>query len=83
MRDGNTARKGRHRLTRLTEFFSTRVLRFNQTSTALCFISDEEMRAIARQCGMNVEAMDNDAYTSNTIYVFTPEETPDKPIQTC
>lgn len=83
VRDGNTARKGRHRLTRLTEFFSTRVLRFNQTSTALCFISEEEMRAIARQCGMNVEAMDNDAYTSNTIYVFTPEETPDKPIQTC
>ena len=71
VRDGNAKHTRLHRLTRLTEFLSTRVIGFNKTNSALHFTSEEQMRSLAAECGMQIETMQNDAYTSNTIYLFT------------
>ncbi len=76
VRDGNTSETGkRHRLTRLTEVCSTRIFRFNKTTESLHFTSEAQMRDVARECNMEITAMQNDSYTSNTIYVFRKSET--------
>lgn len=70
VRDGDSCQKKRHALTRLTEIFSTKILHFNKTQCKLCFTSHEQMQAIASECGMEVMQVENDKYTSNTIYIF-------------
>lgn len=70
VRDGNASDVRKHRLTRFTEWFSTRLLSFNKTTEELCFTSGSRMQEIAHECGMTIETIQNDKYTSNTIYVF-------------
>lgn len=70
IRDGDSSNKSKHRLTKLTELFSTKILGFNKTEGELCFTSDEQIRRIAQSCGLRVEALLNDKYTSNTIYIL-------------
>lgn len=70
IRDGNRAETSKHRLTRLTELLSTRVFNFNRTTGELHFTTEAQLREIAESCGMNVEVIPNDRYTSNTIYIF-------------
>lgn len=70
IRDGNQANTSKHRLTRLTEVLSTRVFNFNRTTGELHFTTEAQLREIAESCGMNVEVIPNDRYTSNTIYIF-------------
>lgn len=70
VRDGNAANTGKHRLTRFTELLSTGIFNFNKTTEQLCFTSEEQIRSIAQACGMQLEILPNDRYTSNTIYIF-------------
>lgn len=70
VRDGNSSDEWKHRLTRFTELLSTRIIKFNKTAEKLCFTSGSQMQQIADDCGMRLEAIKNDKYTSNTIYVF-------------
>lgn len=70
IRDGNTEEQQRHRVTKLTEVLSTQIIKFNKTEEKLCFVSESRMRQIADDCGMTVESLQNDKYTSNTIYIF-------------
>ena len=70
IRDGNSANTSKHRLTRFTELLSTRIFNFNRTTGELHFITETQLREIAVTCGMNVEIIPNDKYTSNTIYIF-------------
>lgn len=70
IRDGNRANTSKHRLTRLTELLSTRIFNFNRTTGELHFTTEAQLREIAESCGMNVEVIPNDRYTSNTIYIF-------------
>ena len=70
IRDGNKAVASRHRVTRFTELLSTRILKFNRTKEALCFTSEAQIRSIAQECGMQVNIIPNDKYTSNTIYIL-------------
>ncbi|NDV60704.1 1-acyl-sn-glycerol-3-phosphate acyltransferase [Bacteroides sp. 519] len=70
VRDGNTSDKEKHKLTRFTELMSTRIIRFNKTTEKLCFTSDSQIREIAVECGMELEAVRNDKFTSNTIYLL-------------
>jgi hypothetical protein len=70
IRDGNTEEQERHRLTRFTELMSTRIIKFNKTEEQLVFLSETRMRQIADECGMSVETIQNDRYTSNTIYIL-------------
>ena len=74
IRDGNTASKKKHRLTRFTELLSTRIFSFNRTTQELCFTTDTQIREIGAACGMKVEILPNDKYTSNTIYIFSKPE---------
>lgn len=70
IRDGNSANTSKHRLTRFTELLSTRIFNFNRTTGELHFTTETQLREIAITCGMNVEIIPNDKYTSNTIYIF-------------
>ena len=70
IRDGNSANTSKHRLTRFTELLSTRIFNFNRTAGELHFTTENQLRKIAVTCGMNVEIIPNDKYTSNTIYIF-------------
>ena len=70
IRDGNSANASKHRLTRFTELLSTRIFNFNRTAGELHFTTETQLREIAVTCGMNVEIIPNDKYTSNTIYIF-------------
>ena len=74
IRDGNTEEQSRHRLTRFTELMSTRIIKFNKTEEQLVFLSETRMRQIAAECGMSVETIQNDRYTSNTIYIMRKGE---------
>lgn len=69
VRDGN-ATDNKHGMTRLTELFSTRILHFNKTVQSLQFITVDDMRCIADECGMKMSLHKNDRYTSNTIYIL-------------
>jgi len=70
IRDGNSANTSKHRLTRFTELLSTRIFNFNRTTGELYFTTETQLREIAVDCGMEVEIIPNDKYTSNTIYIF-------------
>lgn len=70
VRDGNKSETEKQKRTKLTEIFSTKIFRFNKTQEELCFTSDEQLNAIAMQCGMQVESYKNDDITSNTIFIF-------------
>jgi 2-polyprenyl-3-methyl-5-hydroxy-6-metoxy-1,4-benzoquinol methylase len=71
IRDGNKDLEGRHRFTRLTEFFSTRLFAFNKTSgNDLSFLSASMIREIAVRLGMSCDEIDNTRHTSNIIFVI-------------
>ena len=73
-RDGNASNTRKHHLTRFTELLSTGVFNFNKTAGQLCFTSEEQIRSIAQEQGMQLEILPNDRYTSNTIYIFQKNE---------
>lgn len=70
IRDGDSSMEGKHRLTRLTEVFSTKITGFNKTKGSLHFLSGERIRGMAASNGFSVKEMRNDRYTSNTIYIL-------------
>lgn len=70
VRDGDASNTQKHWLTRFTELLSTRIISFNKTKEELCFTSATQISGIAKECGMEIETIQNDKYTSNTIYVF-------------
>ncbi|NQV01541.1 MAG: methyltransferase domain-containing protein [Bacteroidia bacterium] len=68
IREGNADLDHRHKRTRLTEFFSTRVMNFNQTqdkSKHLWFISANRIQKLAEANGFKCELMDQGKKTSN------------------
>lgn len=70
VRDGDADLGKRHEGTRLTEFFSTRLLGFNKTKQELSFFSAGRLRQIADKMGASIEQIDNTKYTSNVIFVI-------------
>jgi len=70
IRDGDSTKKEKHGITKLTEFFSTKILRFNKTEGKLFFTSFEKIKVIADKNGFCVEMLENDRFTSNTIFVL-------------
>ncbi len=73
IRDGNTEEEKRHKGTKLTEFFSIKVLKFNKAEYGnLHFISASFIKEIAKNNGFNVEIIDNTKLTSNTVYILKP-----------
>jgi uncharacterized protein len=70
IRDANENMKKRHKRTKLTEFFSTR-MGFNKTMNAsgtLYFTSVERIGKIVSDCGLKMEIIDNKKVTSNLFF---------------
>jgi 2-polyprenyl-3-methyl-5-hydroxy-6-metoxy-1,4-benzoquinol methylase len=70
VREGNTDLKDRHRGTKLTEFFSVKLLKFNKSVNALHFMSGESLGRLAKQHGFAVQVVDDTRLTSNIIFVI-------------
>lgn len=75
IRDGAREKEKKHLLTCLSEIFSTRILCFNKKEHELCFFSTEEITKFAGQNNLSVKAVDNDTYSSNTIYILAWKNT--------
>jgi len=67
IRDANAELIGRHRGTRLTEFFSIR-LGFNKAKHGMHFISAKTIETIAAEQHLQMETIDNTRLTSNLFY---------------
>ena len=71
IRDGNSELEERHKGTKLTEFFSTKLIGFNKvTIDKLCFTSKEKILSIVSDYPVTVEILDNTQYTSNIIFII-------------
>lgn len=71
IRDGAKELQKRHRGTRLTELFSTRILGFNKTgSDGLNFISSDLIKSIASKHQLELTVSDTSRFTSNLIFVL-------------
>ncbi|PUZ30365.1 1-acyl-sn-glycerol-3-phosphate acyltransferases [Chitinophaga costaii] len=71
LRDGDQDLQQRHARTRLTEFFSTRVVNFNKTAQALSFFSGTQLRATVAELGAEIVTIDHAKHTSNLIFIIT------------
>ncbi len=72
IRDGDRDQEKRHERTRLTEFFSTRLLSFNKTNgKKLHFLSGRLIRDLALRRQMDCRCLEDSAYTSNQLFVIT------------
>ncbi len=77
VRDGDADLKDRQKGTALTEFFSTKAIGFNKTSSKpLSFLSSARLRGIVAANGASVLQIDNTRYTSNIIFVIKKSPAP-------
>ena len=71
IRDGNKDLKERQKGTWWTEFFSTRLLKFNKTSeNGLAFLSAKTVEGVVAEFGLECEMIDPSKFTSNIIFVI-------------
>ena len=75
IRDGDTNKKERHKMTALSEKFSTEIIRFNKNESGLHFLSSDIIVQIASRYGLEIESIENDSVTSNTIYLLSNPRT--------
>jgi len=70
IRDGIKDEKKGHRITKMTEFFSTKLFGFNKTEHKLEFLPEERVLAFAKEFNLRVERLENKA-SSNVTYVLS------------
>ncbi len=70
LRDGDSDLKEKHKATKLTEFFSIKLLCFNKSEQPLHFISGQRIRQLVEQEGMEMETLNEQKRTSNVIFVI-------------
>lgn len=73
IRDANTKLKKRHKGTKFTELFSTKVFGFNKTiseSKELYFVSSDDIFEIFKKYNLDVEIVDQTKLTSNVVYII-------------
>ena len=70
IRDGIKELEDRFKRTKLSEFFSTRMFRFNKTNNDLHFISQSFIESFSAENGLSVQVMDNAKFTSNLTFVL-------------
>ena len=71
IRDGNKDLADRHKGTKLTEFFSVKVLKFNKSRNDLTFVSGNALTELAKKRGLYVNIHDETRFTSNVIFVIS------------
>jgi len=75
LRDADTDLVNRTKGTKLTEFFSTRLLHFNKTAySRLFFFSGKGIEKIAKENNFVTEQFDKTKLTSNMIYILSRED---------
>lgn len=71
VRDGDADKEKQHKKTKITEYFSTRVLNFNKTKdTGLSFLSGTMIREIAAANNLACNEVPDSKLTSNTIFIL-------------
>ncbi len=70
LRDANAELENRHKGSVLTEFFSTKVFRFNKADQKLSFLKAETVIKEASSHNLTVEILDTTRFTSNVIFVI-------------
>lgn len=70
VRDSDEGNAEGQKVTSLTEWFSTRVFRFNKTEGKLSFTTDHSLKQFADSHGIAIEEHANDSLTSNTFYIL-------------
>ncbi len=71
VRDGDKEKAEKHKRTKLTETFSTKILMFNKTKdSGLSFLSGNLIRSIAAEHKMSCTEMADSKVTSNTIFIL-------------
>jgi 1-acyl-sn-glycerol-3-phosphate acyltransferase len=68
IRDGDQDIEKKHGTTKITEFFSIKLLGFNRSNQPLNFISGGKLRDLAERSGMEIETISNQKFTSNVIF---------------
>jgi trans-aconitate methyltransferase len=78
VRDGIKELEDRFKGTKLSEFFSTRLFKFNKTANELHFLSRSFIDNISKRYRLKMEVVDNAKFTSNLIFVLekVPERLP-------
>jgi uncharacterized protein len=71
IRDGNKEMIKKHKGTKLSEFFSTKLLKFNKTGyDKLHFTSKSEILEVVRPFNFDVDIIDETKFTSNIVFVL-------------
>ncbi|WP_018345145.1 MMPL family transporter [Cytophaga aurantiaca] len=68
IRDGDSSQIKKHKGTKLTEFFSTKLVMFNKTEEELCFFSSQAIIETLKDFNVEVKILDETKYTSNVVY---------------
>ncbi len=71
IRDGDAGKVRRQKNTKLTEWFSTRICRFNMTRNDLSFFRAADIMALADANGFMAKVIDNTRFTSNILIILT------------
>ena len=75
IRNGNSQMEKRHKITKLSELFSTKLLKFNKTHfDRLYFTSEQKILSIISECNFKTEVIDNTKFTSNIIYLCSKND---------
>lgn len=71
IRDGDKDKEAMHKRTKLTEFLSTKIIKFNKTKeTGLSFLSGNIIRTMAAANNMSCNEIADSKLTSNTIFIL-------------
>jgi 1-acyl-sn-glycerol-3-phosphate acyltransferase len=70
IRDGDADLKTRHKGTKWTEIFSTKIFNFNKAKHKLSFLSGTELRKWAADNDFEIEVIDETEKTSNVVFVM-------------
>jgi 1-acyl-sn-glycerol-3-phosphate acyltransferase len=70
LREGITDAGERYRGTKLSEFFSVKIMKFNKSTQSLNFMTGEKIRAEAAKHNLEIEVIDDAKFTSNVIFVL-------------
>ncbi|MBZ5858880.1 trifunctional MMPL family transporter/lysophospholipid acyltransferase/class I SAM-dependent methyltransferase [Flavihumibacter profundi] len=76
LREGNSEMEQAHRRTKLTEFFSTKVMGFNKSDAGrLYYLSASMIKSQAEKQGFHCRELKDSNFTSNFIYILERKET--------
>jgi 1-acyl-sn-glycerol-3-phosphate acyltransferase len=70
VKDGDSDVKEAHKVTKVTELFSVKLLNFNKSSQPLNFISGKWLSELTERHAMDLQLINNQKLTSNRIFVI-------------